>query len=174
MPATDPTAPPPEFLRKLEGGADDRRAARSSGDPRLQVRAWHAAEGSSAAPVAAEPGPAPAGVIRGVFQVRTIKVTIVVRPEDALALESMAGAAPIPVVIRIDVTRKYTAMLNSKTVRKVQAAIREAGPDGVAVVLQGKLDAGDRIGEAGLIAQLRQPKLAAPSAQTGLVVKDKE
>ncbi len=46
--------------------------------------------------------------------------------------------------------------------------IRQAGPDQVAVILQGKLDAGDAIAEAGLAAQPRQPK---PAPQAGLPAK---
>jgi hypothetical protein len=103
-------------------------------------------------------------VIPGTLQVRAIKVTIVVRPEDALAIAPAAGAAPVAIVVRTEAGRMLRATLNSKTLRKVQTAIRQAGLDQVAVVLQGKLETGDRIAEAGLIAQLRQPKAQAGPA----------
>jgi predicted O-methyltransferase YrrM len=54
-----------------------------------------------------------------------------------------------------------TADVAAKSLRKAQAAIREAGVDGVAVILQGALAAGDEITEAGLSAQPKAPKAVA-------------
>jgi hypothetical protein len=48
--------------------------------------------------------------------------------------------------------RRVTADLNAKSVRKAVATISEHGPDGVAVIIQGKL-VGDAITEAGIVAQ---------------------
>jgi hypothetical protein len=42
--------------------------------------------------------------------------------------------------------------------RKTVATIREHGPDQVAVVLQGKLAAGDVIEEGAITAQVKTPK----------------
>jgi hypothetical protein len=58
--------------------------------------------------------------------------------------------------------RTVTADIATKSLRKVQTGIREAGADNIAVVLQGHLITGDVIAEAGLTAQ---PKIAKP-AQT--------
>jgi len=62
------------------------------------------------------------------------------------------------------------AVVNAKSLRRAVAAIEAAGPDGVVVVLQGKLE-GDHIVEAGIAAtpkasrQVAQP-LPQPSGPT--------
>jgi hypothetical protein len=56
--------------------------------------------------------------------------------------------------------RTITAEIAAKSLRKAQTAIREAGADNIALVLQGQLIAGDVIAEAGLSAQ---PKAAKPA-----------
>ena len=54
-----------------------------------------------------------------------------------------------------------TAEIAAKSLRKAQTAIREAGADNLALVLQGRLT-GDTIAEAGLSAQPKTPKAAPP------------
>jgi hypothetical protein len=54
--------------------------------------------------------------------------------------------------------RKLTADIATKSLRKAQTAIREAGADGVALVLQGCLLEGDIVAEAGLSAQPKAAK----------------
>jgi hypothetical protein len=49
--------------------------------------------------------------------------------------------------------RKLTADIAAKSLRKAQAAIREAGADAIALVLRGCLVEGDVIAEAGVSAQ---------------------
>jgi hypothetical protein len=124
------------------------------------VRVWRAdalqsAETSNAAPprtsTSSHSTSPPAPVIPGTLQVKAVKITIVVRPEDALAVVPAAG--PAAITVRTEDGRTFRAALNSKTVRKVQAAIREAGLDHVAVVLQAKLGSGNTLEEAGLSAQ---------------------
>jgi hypothetical protein len=85
---------------------------------------------------------------------KAIKTTLVLAPEELLtAARSLPEGQRVPV--RIDAAgRRLTASLNAKSVRKVLATIKESGPDGVAVILQGKL-VGDAIEEAGLVAQPR-------------------
>jgi len=56
--------------------------------------------------------------------------------------------------------RANTTEVNAKSLRRSIAAIGEAGRDGVAVVLQGKL-VDNVIQEAGIVAQVKQPKPAA-------------
>ena len=53
-----------------------------------------------------------------------------------------------------------TADLNAKSLRRCIATIGEAGPDDVAVILQGKLE-GNAVVEAGIVAQPKAPKAAA-------------
>ena len=55
--------------------------------------------------------------------------------------------------------RTIAAEIAAKSLRKAQTAIREAGADNIALLLQGHLVAGDRVAEAGLSAQ---PKAAKP------------
>ena len=57
-------------------------------------------------------------------------------------------------------TGGLSAELNAKSVRRALATIGEHGPDGVSVIVQGKL-VGDTITEAGIFAQ---PK-AKPAAE---------
>jgi hypothetical protein len=138
-------------------------AAAKSATP--TVRVWRAdalrsAETGSAAPprtsTSSRSTSPPAAVISGTLQVKTVKITVVVRPEDALAVVPAAG--PAAITVRTEDGRTFQAALNSKTVRKVQAAIREAGPDHVAVVLQAKLGSGNTLEEAGLSAQPKGPR----------------
>ena len=60
--------------------------------------------------------------------------------------------------------RRVSVDLNAKSVRKALAAIGEHGPDGVAVIIQGKL-VGDTITEAGIVAQPKvRPQTATVAA----------
>jgi hypothetical protein len=84
---------------------------------------------------------------------RALKVTTVV---DAAALTRVKipdGLARIPIAIDV-AGETYGAELNAKSLRRVIAVIAEHGPDGVAVLVQGKL-AGDTIEEAGISAQVK-------------------
>jgi hypothetical protein len=65
------------------------------------------------------------------------------------------------VILRIRLPdRKLTADIAVKSLRKAQAAIREAGADAIALILQGCLVEGDMIAEAGLSAQHKAAKQA--------------
>jgi hypothetical protein len=58
------------------------------------------------------------------------------------------------VILRIRLPdRKLSADIAAKSLRKAQAAIRDAGADAIALVLRGCLVEGDVIAEAGLCAQ---------------------
>ncbi len=57
--------------------------------------------------------------------------------------------------------RKFRADVATKSVRRVLASIAEHGPNGVVVLIQGTLGAGDEITEAGLVAQAKAPAKAA-------------
>jgi hypothetical protein len=84
---------------------------------------------------------------------------------DPAALQGVVVPDGVPrVTLNVRVAgRTLSASVNAKGVRRAILAIRDAGPDGVAVVLQGKL-AGDVIEEAGLAAQ---PKPAKPEKIAG-------
>jgi len=65
------------------------------------------------------------------------------------------------VVLRIAVAgRTIAADVASKSLRKCLLVVQEAGVDGVAVILTGKLE-GDTLSEAGIVAQVKAPKIAA-------------
>jgi hypothetical protein len=70
------------------------------------------------------------------------------------------GTKSCPISVTI-AGRTLKAELNPKTLRRCLATIAETGPDGVALVLQGKLEGGDRLAEAGVVAQIKTPKAAA-------------
>lgn len=91
---------------------------------------------------------------------RALKVTIVLDPAELLTLRIPDGSSRIILKIAAG-GRTATADIAAKSLRKAQAAIREAGPDGCAAILQGKLGAGDVIAEAGLVAQIKAAKDAA-------------
>ena len=61
--------------------------------------------------------------------------------------------------IRLDVAgRTVTASVNANSVRKTAATVAEHGPDMIAVILQGALMLDNTLAEAGLVAQVKQPK----------------
>jgi len=90
---------------------------------------------------------------------KTLKATLVLDPEAVGRIVVPAGQPKV--TLRITVAgRKLTAEVNAKSLRRCVAAIAEAGPTDVAVILQGKLE-GDVLAEAGIAAQ---PKATKPAA----------
>jgi hypothetical protein len=87
---------------------------------------------------------------------RALKVTILLDPVEVVAMRP--GGAP-RVTLAINVAgRKVSADIAAKSLRKAQTTIGEAGVDGVAVIVQGKLGPGDVVLEAGLVAQVTAVK----------------
>jgi hypothetical protein len=82
-----------------------------------------------------------------VLNARVLKCTIVLDPAEVAQIVAPDGKSRTVIAIRLP-DRRVTADLNAKSIRKVVAAIREHGPEGVAVIIQGKL-LGDAITEAG-------------------------
>jgi hypothetical protein len=104
------------------------------------------------------------------LQAKAIKVSIVL---DAAALVGVVvpnGQPRFPIIIGV-AGRTLKAELNAKSARKCCATIAEHGPDGVAVLLQGKL-AGDVIEDAGIAATPRttrppvEPETVLPALPT--------
>src|SRR5215471_19267565 len=84
---------------------------------------------------------------------RSIKATLVLA-DEILALSAPDGQPRC--VVRINIAeRTVVADLNAKSVRKAIATIRANGPEACAVVLQGKLQPDNTLGEAGLTIQLK-------------------
>jgi hypothetical protein len=94
---------------------------------------------------------------------KTMKATVVLDAAEMAGLTVPNGAKTFPITVAV-AGRTLRAELNPKTLRKCLTQIAEAGPDGVALVLQGKLEAGDVLAEAGLTAQIKTPKPAAAAA----------
>jgi hypothetical protein len=94
---------------------------------------------------------------------RAMKVTVVLDPAEVAQLVARDGQPRVVVAIRLP-DRRVSADLNAKSVRRALATISEHGPDGVSVVVQGKLS-GDVITEAGIMAQPKvRPQPAAEAA----------
>jgi ribosomal protein S3 len=90
---------------------------------------------------------------------RALKCTVVLDPAEVAQIVAPDGRPRVVLAIRLP-DRRITADLNAKSVRKALATISEHGPDGVSVVVQGKL-MGDAITEAGIMAQPKVPKPAS-------------
>jgi hypothetical protein len=82
---------------------------------------------------------------------RALKVTVVLDPAEVAQLVAPDGRPRVVLAIRLP-DRRVSVDLNAKSVRKAVAMLAEHGPDGVAVIIQGKL-VGDTITEAGIVAQ---------------------
>jgi hypothetical protein len=80
-----------------------------------------------------------------------LKCTVVLDPAEVAHIVAPDGRPRVVIAIRLP-DRRVSADLNAKSVRKAVATITEHGPDGVAVIIQGKL-VGDAITEAGIVAQ---------------------
>ena len=91
---------------------------------------------------------------------KALKVTIVLNPAEVSALPVPNGTPRVILKIAVG-GRTVTADIAAKSLRKAQATIAEAGADGCAALIQGKLDrqgGADVVAEAGLVAQLKIPK----------------
>jgi len=98
-----------------------------------------------------------------VLNARALKCTVVLDPAEVAQIVASDGKPRTVIAIRLP-DRRVSADLNAKSVRKAIAAIGEHGPDGVAVIIQGKL-VGDTITEAGIVAQPKvKPQAAAAAA----------
>ncbi|HEY2595333.1 MAG TPA: hypothetical protein VGK33_15685 [Chloroflexota bacterium] len=84
-------------------------------------------------------------------------------PVEVAQLVAPDGKPRVAIDIRLP-DRRVSVDLNAKSVRKAVAAIGEHGPDGVSVIVQGKL-VGDSIDDAGIVAQPKvRPQAAAEAA----------
>lgn len=90
---------------------------------------------------------------------KAIKATVVLDPVELVGVVVPNGQAKFPISVSV-AGRTLRAELNAKSLRKCVAAIGEAGPDGVTIIVQGKLE-GDTIAEPGIAAQVKAPKPAA-------------
>lgn len=86
-----------------------------------------------------------------------LKASLVLDPAALADVQVPNGMSKV--ALRVTVTAKtIVAEVNAKSLRRTVAAIAAAEPDGVAVVLQGTLEPGDVLTEAGIAAQPKTPK----------------
>jgi hypothetical protein len=92
------------------------------------------------------------------LEAKALKVTAVLNPAAVAGIPTPNGVPKATLRITAG-GRTYSAEINMKSLRRCIATINEAGPDSVAVVLQGKL-ADNVIQEAGIVAQPKTQKAA--------------
>ena len=79
---------------------------------------------------------------------KSLKMTLVLVPAEVLSLSAPDGKPRC--IMRVNVAgRIHTVDLNAKSVRKAMATIREAKPENVACILQGRLGTKDELLDAG-------------------------
>jgi hypothetical protein len=90
---------------------------------------------------------------------RSLKTTLVLDAASFAGLQVPNGVPKFDIAVEV-AGRTVTASVNAKSVRKAAATIAEHGPDMVAVILQGSLAPDNTLADAGLVAQVKQPKPA--------------
>jgi hypothetical protein len=96
---------------------------------------------------------------------RALKASLVLEPAALAGVEVPNGLSKVTLRVAV-LAKTIIAEVNAKSLRRTVAAIAAAGPNGVAVVLQGKLEPGDVLTEAGIVAQPKTPKTPANSADS--------
>jgi hypothetical protein len=139
------------LIRRQEDEARKRR-------PPLQQR-WPSSPRAPAPPLSLGRKKSPPLPLPGTLTAARLKVTTVLDAAELNAIPAPDGKPRITLRIRLP-DRTITAEIAVKSLRKAQTAIRETGADNIALVLQGRLIAGDRVAEAGLSAQPRAAKPA--------------
>jgi len=93
------------------------------------------------------------------LEAKALKLTAVLDPAAVAQTPTPNGVARVTLRITAG-GQTYTADVNTKSLRRCITAIGEAGPAGVAVVVQGRLE-GNTIMDAGVVAMAKTPKPAA-------------
>jgi hypothetical protein len=88
-----------------------------------------------------------------------LKITTVLKGEELLAVPAPDGKPRVILLIKLP-DRTISADIAAKSLRRVQATIRELGAENVACLLQGNLVANDVVTDAGLTAQPKIKKEA--------------
>ena len=149
-----------QVLRTYTGFRRYRTAVAAAGAMR------HALDGTPVEPVAADhansvrpsqPTLAPKDQLVVRTTARSLKTTLVLDAASFAGLKVPDGQPKVAIEVKVG-DRKVTASVNAKSVRKAVATIAEHGPAMVAVILQGSLAMDNTLAEAGLFAQVKQPK----------------
>jgi hypothetical protein len=98
------------------------------------------------------------------IQAKSLKITVVLDAASLLTVACPEGGSARTVLNIRTPDRSVSADIASKAIRKAQAMLDEHGTDAVVCLIQGRLAAGDRIAEAGLVAQVKAPKVPAEAA----------
>jgi hypothetical protein len=101
--------------------------------------------------------PAAAVAFSPTVNARAIKATISLDTAEIAMLKVRDGQARTTLHIKV-AGRNVAANISSKSLRKAIATITENGADKCVAVVQGKLERGDMVSEAGLVVQLKTPK----------------
>ena len=96
----------------------------------------------------------------GTLTAERLRIALTLNAAELNAIKAPKDKPRITLQIRLP-NRTLIAEIAAKSLHKAQTAIREAGADNIALVLQGRFIAGDRAAEAGLSAL---PKAAKPVA----------
>jgi hypothetical protein len=107
--------------------------------------------------VAARPGKPPK-VQRLNLAAKSLKVTLVLDPADLVGV-TVPNVPQVPFAITVG-GRVVKGRFNAKTLRRSAAVVAELGAERVAVLVSGRLGAGDEILDAGIAAQARAPRPA--------------
>jgi hypothetical protein len=94
-----------------------------------------------------------------ILNAKSLKATIVLDPVEVLSVPVKDGLSKIALKVAVG-GRTISAEVNAKSLRRCIATVRDLGPDAVAVVLQGKLEANGVLVEAGIAAMPKTPKAA--------------
>jgi hypothetical protein len=73
------------------------------------------------------------------LQAKAIKATVVLDPSALIGVDVPVGQPKFRIMVSV-AGRTISADLNAKSMRRCVSATEAAGPDGVAVVLSGKLE----------------------------------
>jgi hypothetical protein len=88
---------------------------------------------------------------------RAIKATIVLYAAEIAMLNAPDGQRRTTLRIKV-AGRNVSVDIATKSLRKAITTITETGADGCVAIVQGKLERGDTVSEAGLVVQLKTPK----------------
>jgi hypothetical protein len=95
---------------------------------------------------------------------RAIKVAIGLETAEIAMLKVQDGQRRTTLRIKV-AGRNVSVDIATKSLRKAIATIAEAGADQCVAIVQGKLERGDMVSEAGLVVQPKTPKTASTPSQ---------
>jgi ProQ/FINO family len=138
----------PDALRHALDGTPIESVAAEHKGPRSKPQPASAGQASPTATEPMEP-------FVMAIAVKAIKVTVVLDPQ---VLRPALAGADVILEVATEGGIRARARVNPKSYRKALDAIREHGPDNVAVILQGRMVKPGEIVDAGIAAQPKQPK----------------